>query len=80
MPVRTIRVAPPLAEGLGIEFLLQEEDGVDHGGWVKPLASDVVTTASVDPMDSLRIMSSLDCNAASNHTHHHENKDTKQTA
>ena len=53
---------------------------MDHGGRIKPLASDVVTTATVDPMDSLRIMPFPDCNAAPNHTHQHEDKDTKQTA
>ena len=65
--LQRLRVAPPLAEGLGIELLLQEQDGVDHGGWVEPLASDVVTTATVDPMDSLAIMSLCDSYTAPNH-------------
>lgn len=65
--LQRLRVAPPLAEGLGIELLLQEQDGVDHGGRIEPLASDVVTTATVDPMDSLAIMSLCDSYTAPNH-------------
>ena len=51
--LQRLRVAPPLAEGLGIELLLQEQD--------------VVTTATVDPMDSLAIMSLCDSYTAPNH-------------
>ena len=65
--LQRLRVAPPLAEGLGIELLLQEQEGVDHGGRIEPLASDVVTTATVDPMDSLAIMSLCDSYTAPNH-------------
>ena len=53
---------------------------MDHGGWIEPLASDVITTATVDPVDSLDIMTFLDSDAAPNHKNQHEDKDTKQTA